>query len=1390
MSNEAAHRSIATAFTSERVLLLLSIVYLALLFLMLDYLRDASRTSIQQAALEVARPIVQGVVDNGVPPGAQRWGLLEVRPVTPETARSEFEKSALALASRKAGSVHSVLIPGTPHGVVEFAMTDGRGGVAVTRVDVTGGLAAVEARFQRLYIYASIAGLVVCTMLGTLALIFRRRRLASNEERAARRASPSPDAAQPETPIRTLLLVGSTSLALFAVDQHVPPGVPLGALYIVPVLLSLWSPSAMYTWGAAVLATGLTTLKLLLVVDSPDMWAGLTDRTLSVFAIWTVAMLGLWQKRSALKQGAMRADAEQAQLTNAALKVAIDRLEKGEQGVGTNQRLLETAGRIARLVRAARASAEGHWELDYASGRFWRSGTFEELLGRPSHDATGTIAEFEHLPHPDDAAAVRAALEAHVGSGTPFDVELRLRCENGSWRWFRYRAAVEFSSQGAIARLCGSISDIERERLGRAELERVRDKFERAIAGTNDGLWDWDLATRQCWFSPRVRELLGYTAEEFPDRAEAMLGVMHPDDRERLRRVSDQHLADGRPYDIELRLRARDGHYHWYRIRGRAERDADGSPVALAGSIQDIDAHRAAQMALEERENLLRQLTRQVPGMLYEIRLAPDGTWTVPFMSDQFSQMFGLSLDDLRANGNAMLERIVEDDRIPVTAALDHSARTLEPFRASYRVTLEGVQRWYDSHARPQRLEDGTTVWYGYIWDATHRMQDEHALTSARNAADAANRAKGEFLANMSHEIRTPMNGVLGMTDLLLDTPMEPSQRLYAETIRSSATALLSIINDILDLSKIEAGKLELESLPFEPRGCIEESVLTMAAQAAAKGVEMILDIDPAIPARVLGDPHRLRQIVLNLVGNAVKFTDDGEILIEARAAEATDSRAALQVVVRDTGIGMSEATLSRLFQPFSQADPSTTRNFGGTGLGLSIVRRLIDMMGGSIHVTSEPNVGTTFTLRLPYPAASAPAAVAADEVTFDGVRVLIVDDNPTNRRVLKGQLEAAGCELQVTDNAAGALSALKTAAVESKPFDVLIADDQMPGMDGTTLGEHVKADPRIAGVALIMLTSMDRAGTAQRLARAGFAAYLTKPVRRRELRACLEQVVAARSGATGPSTALITRAALEAQASPASFSGHVLVVEDNAVNQQVARRFLERLGCEVTVVNNGAEAVDACFEQDYALVLMDVQMPVMDGLQATQEIRRRESGGQRRPIIALTAGAMTDELERCRDAGMDGMLTKPIEPSRLRELLERFGLAATGPKPSEMTGEWRRVKLPALDDRELRTLFGDDPVFLSDLLGTFIASSTAIVADIEQAAAAGDRAALRAAAHKLKGGARGVCAATLAELAATLERDAMVVSESDLRRQIFDLRIALFEAEHFVAAHGKEAAA
>jgi CheY-like chemotaxis protein len=251
-----------------------------------------------------------------------------------------------------------------------------------------------------------------------------------------------------------------------------------------------------------------------------------------------------------------------------------------------------------------------------------------------------------------------------------------------------------------------------------------------------------------------------------------------------------------------------------------------------------------------------------------------------------------------------------------------------------------------------------------------------------------------------------------------------------------------------------------------------------------------------------------------------------------------------------------------------------------------------------------------------------------------------------------------------------------------------------------------------------------------------------------------------------------------------------VLVVEDNPVNQQVARRFLERLGCAVTVVDNGAKAVSACFERDYALVLMDVQMPVMDGLQATREIRGREADGQRRPIVALTAGAMTDELERCRDAGMDGMLTKPIEPARLCELLERFGLGMAGPKPSERTGEWRRVKAVALDDAELSTLFGDDPAFLSELLGTFIASSTAIVAEIDRAVGAGDRAALRAAAHKLKGGARGVCAGVLAELAATLERDAPLASDADLRRQLFDLRVALFEAEHFVASRSKDAAA
>jgi signal transduction histidine kinase/CheY-like chemotaxis protein len=701
-------------------------------------------------------------------------------------------------------------------------------------------------------------------------------------------------------------------------------------------------------------------------------------------------------------------------------------------------------------------------------------------------------------------------------------------------------------------------------------------------------------------------------------------------------------------------------------------------------------------------------------------------------------------------------------------------------------VTGEDKPRWARIMGVAEMRNGVVTRLYGAMQDVTSQREAENARLAGLAAEAAASRAKADFLANMSHEIRTPMNGVLGMTELLLDTALQPTQREFAQTIRNSATSLLTIVNDILDFSKMESGKLEIERVDMSVRECVEDVGMALAAQANGRGVEIIVNVDPAVPERMLGDAVRLRQVLINLAGNALKFTPSGEVAIEVFPIALQAGRVLLSFEVRDSGIGMEPETIKQLFEPFIQGDASSTRQHGGTGLGLTLVRGLVSLMDGNLDVSSSPGRGSVFTFTLPFEAiydAADPAG--AVHASHHGKRVLVMDDNSTNRRVLRGQLQPAGLEVKEAATGADTLKSMHDAQQSGQPFDVVIVDDQMPDCDGFSFASQVKATPGIAASQLILLTSLERHDTVKSLANAGFAGYLTKPVRGRELRACIERVLEReQGGSSGRFQGLVTRSSLTAEQGQGRYLGRVLVVEDNIVNQQVAKRFIERLGCEVTLVGNGERAVEACRSTEFGLVLMDVQMPVMDGLAATREIRSREATGRRVPIIALTASAMTDEVARCMAAGMDAVLAKPLEIGKLRELLEQHGFRAegSGGPPVPAAAPAAPVSNP-VDLDQLRGVVGDDAEFLRELCDTFVSSSTAIVSELAQALGAADRPALSSLAHKLKGGSSSVCAHELAKLAAALEKDAKEKPMPELAESVADLKRAFTAAASYVAA-------
>ena len=670
---------------------------------------------------------------------------------------------------------------------------------------------------------------------------------------------------------------------------------------------------------------------------------------------------------------------------------------------------------------------------------------------------------------------------------------------------------------------------------------------------------------------------------------------------------------------------------------------------------------RQARMAVARSEAHFRSLIEHASDGI--VVLGPE--LTVCYASPSAERVLGVPAGDLV--DRALMDCIHESDRVAVRLALQATVA-----RGGIGPTVEF--RCGDGLAPPRYLEASATNMLDdaavagivvNIRDATERRRAED-LAREKTLAEEASRAKSQFLARMSHEIRTPMNGILGMSELLLNSGLSENQRRFSEGVHKSGKALLSIINDILDYAKIEAGKVDLERIDFDPRQVVGDVVELLAEQAQSKGVELISDLDDGIPPMLRGDPGRLRQVLTNLVGNAIKFTEEGEVLVKVAvgardgAPAGADAGVVLACSVSDSGLGIAAEAQERLFQPFSQVDTSTVRKYGGSGLGLVISKQLVEMMDGRIEVVSGSGRGSifSFTVRLERASPAATAPLPRSDLT--GLRLLIVEDNATNRTILEHQVHAWGVRADSADNGTQAMDALRAAAARRQPYDVALVDMKMPGMSGLDLARAIQADPALSGLPLIMLTSLAAPGEATMAHRAGFSAYLNKPLRQADLRRCIARAVGTRvpAGETPAPRPEPTR----------PLGGSVLLAEDNPVNREVALAMLEGLQCQVEVAGNGREAVAAWSRLHPDLVLMDCQMPEIDGFEATAEIRRLEHAtGSRVPIIALTANAMEGDRERCLAAGMDDYLPKPFSRAELHEVLARW-LGPSAPPGEALT--------------------------------------------------------------------------------------------------------------------------
>ena len=1082
----------------------------------------------------------------------------------------------------------------------------------------------------------------------------------------------------------------------------------------------------------------------------------------------------------------------------------------GQVALAVERRQGETALRDAeqRFRFAVQSVSDVVFEYDVPAGTIWWGDHIDELLGYEAGGFPRTIEAWAATLHEEDKARVAEKLDRHLRLGETYGpIEYRVRRKDGVAVHWTVNTTTTVDDAGRPLKMFGACTDITERKRAEEAFRAASEQLDAVIEASPMAIVSLDRDENVELWNPAAERILGWTAEEVLGRP---IPYVPPDKTDEATALHERWLQGEVIHEpIELERMRKDGRRVQLRFVSAPLHDQSGGFIGDMALLADITESKQAERALRESEQRLRDILHFFP----DPTLVIDAEGRVTAWNQAMEQLTGVDSKDMLGKGDheyalpfygerrtTLIDLAMHPQHEPTTLYAE-IAREGDVLRGEARATglgdgehqisgvatvlrnakgeiagaIESIRDVTESKRILEQLNRARAVAEAAARELESSVERANQLAAE---AEAANAVKSQFLANMSHEIRTPINGVIGMTGLLLDTGLSPVQSDYAETVRVSAELLLTIVNDILDFSKIEASKLDMENLAFDLRNTLEEMGDLLAIRAHEKGLEFTFLLEPEVPSRLRGDPGRLRQVLTNLVGNAVKFTERGEVAVGVSLDSEDEKTATLRFVVRDTGIGIPEDTLEILFRPFTQADASTRRRFGGTGLGLSISKSLVELFQGQIGATSVAGEGSTFwfTARLEKQGAVVggdaefqPAHKDALLTSVEGVRILVVDDNSTNRKVMAGMLGSWGARHCEVDGAGRALDALRSAVREGDPYCIALLDMHMPDVDGETLGTMIREDLALDGTSLVIMTSMGSRGDAVRLERAGFAAYLTKPLKQSQLRDCLLTILNHRLGFDAPKTArIITRHSL---ADRAKSRVRVLLAEDNLINQRVALATLEKLGYSADAVANGCEVLDALGSRSYDLVLMDVQMPEMDGLEAAAQVRDPRSAVRDHdiPIIALTAAAMTGDRERCLAAGMNDYLTKPLRPEELGRMIERWTAGPQGappvaagstvsvsvPVPSAPGAPGRETSVPAFDRESLLRTLGGDEDMAREIVPEFLADARRQLDILRETAVSGSAGELARQAHALKGASATVGALRLEGEAARLEAEA-----------------------------------